>query len=95
MLQSSEELKIIVFINYVWYNFLTIEFTSGTDAGAEVKISLAYSLRLVVRSYAALNSSSHPVTATHHATKSESRTAAAARAPGASFSYHAQRKDDG
>lgn len=95
MLQSSDELKIIVFINYVWYNFLTTEFTSGIDAGAEVKISPAYSLRLVVRSYAALNSSSHPVTETHHATKSESRrTAAAARAPGASF-YHAQRKDDG
>jgi len=95
MLQNSEKLSIIGFINYVWYNFLNSEFTSGINLGADVKISPAYSLRLVARLSVAPNSSSHFVTETHHATKSESRTAAAARAPGASFSYHPQRKDDG
>jgi hypothetical protein len=98
MIQSSKELNIIEFINYVWYNFLTSEFTYGINAGADVKISPAHSLRLVVRLSAAPNSSKHPVTETHHATKSESRrtaAAAAVRAPGASFSYHPQRKDDG
>ena len=96
MLQNSVELNIIGLINYVWYNFLTSEFTPGITVGADVKISPAYSLRLVVRLSAAPNSSNHPVTETHHATKSESRrTTAEARAPGTSFSYHPQRKDDG
>ena len=98
MLQNSEKLSNIGFINYVWYNFLNSEFTSGINAGADVKISPAYSLRLVVCLFVAPNSSSHSVTEIHHATKSESRTAAAAaaaRAQGASFSYRSQRKDDG
>jgi hypothetical protein len=73
MLQSSKELKIIGFINYVWYNFPTSEFTSGISTGTDVKIFPAYSLRLVVHLSTAPNSSSHPVTETHNATKSENR----------------------